>query len=130
MVLAFVIQDDYLSSKFWGPKFEVNKHALDLKVMFLLLRDLAQVHLHQQIGIDINNAEVQDFALKPYAIHPGSAELPLQWFECYPVVSNRLAIMTVHVTSESCVTITWAGDVWVYRGLLRTAGATSLHFLI
>ena len=91
---------------------------------------LVQVHLHQQIGIDIKNDEVQEFALKPYIIHPGSAELPLQWFECHPAISKRLAIMTVHVTSESCVSVLWAGDVWVYRGLLRAAGAISLPLFI
>ena len=125
-MLATVAQDNYLSSKLWGPKFEVSKHVLQLKINVVDMRNFAQVHLHQQVGININNAEVEDFALKPYIIHPGSAELPLHWFECHPVVCKRLAIMTVHVTSESCVTVIWAGDVWVYRGLLRTAGATSL----
>ena len=92
--------------------------------------DLLQVHLHQQTGIDIHNAELENFALKRYTIHPGSTHLPLQWFECHPVVSQRIAIMTVHVISESCVTVTWAGDVWVYRGFLRAAGATSLLLFI
>ena len=88
--------------------------------------DLTPVHLHQQSGITINNDEVKDFLLTQYIIHPGGPELPLQWFECHPVDSNRLAIMTVRITSDSCVTVMWAGDVWVYRGLLRAAGATSL----
>ena len=91
--------------------------------------DLVQVQLHQQFGINISNVELEKFLRKPCVIHPGSAELPLQWFECQPVVSKRLAIMTVYVTSESYVTVVWAGDVWVYRGLLCAAGATSLLLL-
>ena len=121
-------QDNYLSSKLWGSKFEVSKCLcvrFDKSLIRLLLYRV-QVHLHQQIGIDINNADVQDFVLKPYYVHTGSEELPLRWFECYPIFSKRLAIMTVHITSESCVTVVWAGNVFVYRGLLRTAGATSL----
>jgi hypothetical protein len=88
--------------------------------------DLAQVHLYQQVGVDINITEIKKFARKACVIHPGNVELPLRWFECHPVASKRIAIMTVHITSESCVTVMWAGDVWVYRGLLREAGATSL----
>ena len=88
--------------------------------------DLIPVHLHQQSGINISDDEVKDFSLTRYVIHSGGSELPLQWFECHPVDSNRLAIMTVRITSDSHVTVMWAGDVWVYRGLLRAAGATSL----
>ena len=123
---AIITQDSYLSAKVWGPKFEVSTHVLQIRSHVFAVWDLVQVHLHQQIGIDINYAEVEDFAIKPYVIHPGSAELPLQWFECQPVVSERLAIMIVRIRNESCVTVTWAGDVWVYRGLLRAAGVTSL----
>ena len=108
----------------------MRKRALSLKRDVVAMLDLVQVQLHQQFGINIHNVELQKFANKPCVVHPGSAELPLQWFECQPVVSKRLAIMIVHITSKSCVTVMWAGDVWVYRGLLRKAGATSLPLLI
>ena len=99
--------------------------SLQLRNVVVAMWDLVQVQLHQQLGININNVELEKFARKPCVIHPGSAALPLQWFECQPVVSKRLAIMTMYVTSKSYVTVVWAGDVWVYRGLLRAAGATS-----
>ena len=97
--------------------------------MWLIWGHVLQVHVHQQIGIDINNAEVHDFLAKPYVINPGNADLPLQWFECHPVVSKRLTIMIIQIESESCVSVIWTGDVWAYRGALLTAGVTSAHVL-
>ena len=89
---------------------------------------VVQVHLHQQIGIDIGNAEVNNFARKPCIVHTGSAELPLQWFECQPVFSKRIAIMVVQIESESLITVIWAGDVWEYRGRLLAAGIQGYQF--
>ena len=125
-MLATIVQDNYLSSKLWAAKFEVRWRALQFKNNVVAMWDLVQVHLHQQFGINIHNVELQKFASKPCVVHPGSAELPLQWFECQPVVPRRLAIMTVFITSEFCITAMWTGDIWTYRGLLRKAGATSL----
>ena len=85
---------------------------------------IIQVHINQQVGIDIDITDVKDFTLKPYSVHQGCAALPLQWFQCQAVVSKRLAIMLIKVKSECCVTIIWAGDVWEYHGLLDAAGVS------
>ena len=125
-MLATVVQDKYFSWKRWVSNFEVHKRTLKLKSCVVAMLEFVQVQLHQQLDININITELKKFARKPCVIHPGGVELPLRWFECHPVASKRIAIMTVHITSESCVTVMWAGDVWVYRGLLRAAGAASL----
>ena len=125
-MIATVVQDLYFSWRRWAPNFEVHKRTLQLNSCVVVMLEFVQVQLHQQLDININMTELNKFAHKPCVVHPGSVELPLRWFECHPVASKRIAIMTVHVTSESCVTVMWAGDVWAYRGLLRAAGATSL----
>ena len=93
-------------------------------------RFASQVHVHQQIGIDIDTTDVQSWTTQPCVLHKGCANLPLQWFQCQPVVSKRLARMIVQVENDTCITVVWTGDIWEYRGALFEAGVTSLLHML
>jgi hypothetical protein len=85
-----------------------------------------QVHIYQHCHQRLTDIDLGELKFNAYILHGPHAALPMQWYECQPVMSSRIAIMMIQPENATHVTVIWTGNIWNFRGALDIAGIAGI----
>ena len=66
-----------------------------------------EVHIYQHGTQELT--DVDELGYEHYTLHNADETSPLKWYECSPVMPNRIAMMHLQPESGTCVSVLWSG---------------------
>ena len=92
-----------------------------------------EVNVHLFLGVDLSSLE-ENMSYKPINFLEPARELPLKWFQCHPVIGNKILCFHFEPEDESILHLVITGNTWLYRddlerhGIAGTRGGGDAYF--
>ena len=58
---------------------------------------------------------MENMSYKPLEIREPAKDLPLKWFECHPVIGNKILCWHLEPEGDSILHLVITGNTWLYR---------------
>ena len=87
-----------------------------------------EVNIHPHSEVDLSSLD-EKMAYKPLDFKEPTRDLPLKWFEAYPVIGNKILCFHFDPEDEDTIHLVITGNTWLYRddlerhGILGSRGA-------
>ena len=73
-----------------------------------------EVNIHPYLGVDLSDL-AENMMYKPIKVFEAAKDLPLKWFECHPVVGNKLLCWHFEPDEDRTINLVITGNTWLYR---------------
>ena len=73
-----------------------------------------EVNIHPYLGVDLSDL-AEHMTYKPIKVFEPEKDLPLKWFECHPVIGNKLLCWHFEPDEDRTINLVITGNTWLYR---------------
>ena len=80
-----------------------------------------EVKIHPYTDVDLSGAE-EKMSYEPIEFKEPTRDLPLKWYECHPVIGNKILCFHLEPEDANTVHLVITGNTWLYRDELERNG--------
>ena len=73
-----------------------------------------EVNIHPYLGVDVSDL-AENMTYKPIKVFEPEKDLPLKWFECHPVIGNKLLSFQFEPDEDRTINLVITGNTWLCR---------------
>ena len=73
-----------------------------------------EVNIHPSLGVDVSDL-AENMTYKPIKVFEPEKDLPLKWFECHPVIGNKLLCWHFEPDEDRTINLVITGNTWLYH---------------